>query len=74
MTKLNKTYFRLRKMISLYQQKAEVMSHLCPAQENFPLIAGAIIGTKGEAFLVSVCFNYSVCTHLEAFCLSVRLP
>lgn len=56
-------------MFLLLQQKAEIMSHLGPARENFPLIAGVIIGTKGEGFLVSVCLNYSFCPHLEAFCL-----
>lgn len=74
MTKLNETSFRPCKMFSLLQQKAEIMSHLGPARENFPLIAGAIIGTKGKGFLVSVCFNYSICTHLEAFCLFMVLP
>lgn len=45
------------------------MSHAGPAQENFPLIAGAIIGTKGDGFSLSVCLNYSFCPPLGAFCL-----
>lgn len=67
MTKLSETHFRPGKMFSLLQRKAEIMSHLGPAQENFPLIAGAITGTKCKGFLVAVCFNYGIRTHPGAF-------